>query len=617
MFLRRLPTVPTNAGRLPRFLPLILLLLVAAGLLLVAGCGGGSDDQKAKDDVVLAVVGDKDITSSYYEDRLALLEEKELPRGDDGLPLDMSQMEGKREFLQTLINKELMYRKAMQLGYDADPQVVGLRESMTSYEAGLALWADVVGDPTSTVTPEQLEAFYARMGEIRDCKFLITNFKDDAEAARAMAQGGAPWDEVVAKYHDGSKPPSGKYEITIPYGRYNTDFDADVFETEIGGVAPPIASSYGYWVLKVTGVRETSKPELEAAKAQILDITRNRMIGERRKEFIESVREKYDFFIDEDVLWICYQGLPKDEVLLDAETKQPTPRDQLKPLEIAPADLDKIFYGYKMDGELKQYTLGDYKTHFDRMSVFQRPKYGEMLGGLREKVTAELDKALLNREAQARGFFEAPEVVKKVDAKVEEVMVTKLYDDVVTFDDKISPEALDEFWREHESEYFLPESASGRLVVCRNIESARAARADIEGGMKWKGVLTKYGTDSENKSRSGKLDRIPRNGPGAIAEAMSGMTAGQISEPILLENGRYGIVRVDTVEPGRQQTLDETRENVGERIRNLRREEAFQTLLAQWAEEFGVTRYEDRLAEVASWKELTAVELPGELLPRK
>ena len=38
------------------------------------------------------------------------------------------------------------------------------------------------------------------------------------------------------------------------------------------------------------------------------------------------------------------------------------------------------------DGVKKEYTLLDYKVHFDKMSVFQRPKDSDMLGGLRNKI---------------------------------------------------------------------------------------------------------------------------------------------------------------------------------------------------------------------------------------
>lgn len=598
-----------------RFGPLLPVLVLVLALLALGGCGGG-DSGGGKDDVVLATVGDHPITADYYEAKLSKLERKELPRGDDGMPLDMSTLAGKREFLETLINKELMARKATDLGYGNDNQVKMLRESVTSYEANLQLWNDVVNEPTSVISPEDLEAFYARMGEVRDCNFVLTNTREDAEAARAMAQSGADWDDVVAKYHDGTEPPSGKYQITIPFGRYNMNFDTDVFSTEVGDVAPPIMSEYGFWVLKVNRVRDTGKPDLEEAKPQILDVFRNRLMALERKKFIESVREKFEFYINEDALMVAFAGLPEDEVMLNPETNQPTPREELKDLDIAPKDLDMTFYGYKMDGKRFDYTIRDYKTHFDRMSVFQRPKRGEMLGGMRQKITQEIDKALLNREAELRGYFEHPDVVAKVKDKAEEVMVTKLYDEVVTFDDKVTAEELDAFWADHEQDYAVPELRSGRMVICLDEKSALAAREFIMTGPKWKEVLTRFGVDQNNKSRSGKLDQMARTSINPASETMFAMDLDEVSQPVAMGAGRYAIVRLEKIEPGRQQSFEEVREAIGQRIRNQRREDSFHNLLSQWATEYGVTRYEDQLANVASWKELTQTETPGQLIPR-
>ena len=94
--------------------------------------------------VVLATVGDKEITAGYYEGRLAKLEKSELPRDEDGRPLDTAAWPGKQEFLKTLINKEVMGQKAEPAGLR--PGSPGRRrpQSLLAYEAGVAMWAEVV-----------------------------------------------------------------------------------------------------------------------------------------------------------------------------------------------------------------------------------------------------------------------------------------------------------------------------------------------------------------------------------------------------------------------------------------------------------------------------------------
>ena len=87
-------------------------------------------------------------------------------------------------------------------------------------------------------------------------------------------------------------------------------------------------------------------------------------------------------------------------------------------------------------------------------------------------------------------------------------------------------------------------------------------------------------------------------------------------EPIALDDGRYGIVRLDSVTPEWVRDLSEVSEVVDRRMREIRKEEAFQVMIDKWKQDIPVTVHEENLADLASWKELTTVELPGVPVPR-
>jgi hypothetical protein len=127
-------------------------------------------------------------------------------------------------------------------------------------------------------------------------------------------------------------------------------------------------------------------------------------------------------------------------------TQDAVKREDLQPLQVDPADYEMDFYGYEVKGEPRKYTLGDFKAAYDRMSVFERPKWGDMLGGIRQKITDEIDRALLNFDAEDRGLHQDPEVLAKVDEKIEEMLVSKLFEEGVHSDKTISPAALDSAW---------------------------------------------------------------------------------------------------------------------------------------------------------------------------
>jgi len=62
--------------------------------------------------------------------------------------------------------------------------------------------------------------------------------------------------------------------------------------------------------------------------------------------------------------------------------------------------------------------------------------------------------------------------------------------------------------------------------------------------------------------------------------------------------------------------MHEVTEALGGRIRNNRREAAFVSTLDEWREEIGVEIFEENLAELKSWNELTEVIVPDNLVPR-
>ncbi len=597
-------------------LRLALIAIVALAALSLVGCGGG-DDKAEDNDVLLATVGATEVLSSYYEDRLSLLKLEELPIDTMGQPMDMSTQEAKEKFLDILINKETMAKTAVALGYDNDPQITGARASLLSYEGGLAMWAKEISEPANTISEEQLQAFYEKMGKSRQCRYVITNFEEQAKEAYKMALSGADWEDVVAKYHDGDEDPTGKYEITVPFGRYNADFDIGVYTPEVGGVGGPISTSYGFWVLKIDSEKSGKRPPLDEAKAKILDVTRGRMISELRLEFKKGVREKYKFFINEETLWKCFQGLPADEEMFYPGTKDAVKRDDLKPLNIPTVDRELPFYGYTTpDGDERLYSLGDYKTHFDNMSVFQRPKRAQMMGGLRGKVTEELEKTLVNFEAEELGYFKDPDVLTKVDAKIEELLVNKLYQEMVTFSKRITPEELDAFWAEHEQDYFVPATRTGRLVVCATRAMADKAFAAASEGATWRDVLVDFGTDKENKSRSGKLEKIRTDAQGSIRDALFALSEGEISPAFAIENGSFGVVMLETINEPYQIELSKITESVGNRMKQIREEEAFQAQLTKWKSELNITTYPENLAGLKSWKDLTTAPVPENLVPR-
>ncbi|MCP4574504.1 MAG: hypothetical protein GY838_19305 [bacterium] len=580
---------------------LVALLCAAAWVLCVVGGCGGGDDQGA----LLAQVGDVEIRVADYEENLGLIEKNELPRDEHRQFLDMSQLEGKQEFLTTLVNKELMVNQARVLGYADDANVVAARQSLLAYEANVQMASEVMETGIKKTSDEDFARYYALIGEARTCSYLVTNFKEDAEAAREAVLGGEDWQDIRDRFHEGSSPAKGRQEITVPYGRYDEKFEAAIFATGVGEYSQPVETAYGWWLLRVENIDQADLPPLEEMKGRIDNVNFNRQKARMQMEFRDATRKKHNAWINEEALWKVYQGLPEEEQLLDPETQEPIPDDQLAPLDVTPMDLDLDFYAYDAAGERHTYTVADYKDRYDRMSTFARPKKEHMVTGLRHKIEAGFERSILNDEAKLQGYFEHPAVLAKVNHKVEEIMITNLYGDLVVFDKRITPEDLEGYWAEHADDFATPEKRTGRLVIAEDEASAAAARAQLVDGALWKDIVQEYGTDENNQKSNGKLSEVAKTATGPVADALFAMAVEALSEPVDVGDGRYAVVRCDAITPMVPATIEDSNQRIGAAIRGQRKEDAFQQLLAKWTDEIGVVRHDENLDQVQSWEELT------------
>jgi len=597
--------MPARPGR-RRPAALLSILAVLALVLLplaLAGCG-----QKAADDeTVLAKVGDREITAGYYKSKLKKMQRNQLPRDEEGQVIDTSTLPGKEAFLDVLINKDLMVLKGLELGYDRDANIAAAKRQLTEYHAMTVFWVDEMGDPATFVSNEDLDYYYSRLGEKRDCDFIITDFEDQAWAAREAAQNGTPWEEIKKEYHSPYADPDRETRITIPWGQYRDDFERAVFGTEVGEVTEPIRTQYGYWILRVNGISHDEKPDLDAIKVRVLESIRQRNMNLAQEDLRAELRRKHNFEINDDVLMTAFLGLPEGETIIDETTGKPTPRDELKPLDVPSDQLDEILMSYNLAAGPQVYTLGDYKARFDEMNVFERPKKSELLGGFRARLIQDAGKTILVDEARSRGYFEDPRTIERASEQVEEMIVEKVHSDVIDYEQYVSPEAIEAFWQEHKEEYFVPETRHGFMASCKDRETALLAREAVLEGKTWKQVNKMYGNDPVVEERFGRLHAVRATEEGPAKDVLFSLDAGELSQPIETPTG-WVIVRCDRIEDAFQPKMEDRVDAIGQRIRAVRQDEALNDALAKWRDQYGVTVYPEALAEMPSQEELNALD---------
>jgi hypothetical protein len=465
------------------------------------------------------------------------------------------------------------------------------------------LWKDEIGDPSKYVSEADLDYYYSRLGERRDCDFLITDTEAEALEARQAVLDGMPWSEAVARFHSGQLREGVPPTIGVPWGQYRDEFERPIFDVAEGEITQPIETEHGWWLLRVNAVVMEEKPELEAIRGKVLASIAKRNENLRREDMIERASAEHNLMIDEEALRIVFEGLPQTENIIDPDTQQPVPQDQLQNLDVDSKNYDKVLMSYDLSSGPYVMTVADYKAGFDKQNVFERAKRAEMLGGLRTKLRSAAERAIMVDEARTRGYFEDERVREESYRKIEEMLVDKVHREVVAYEEYVSPEELEAFWAEHGDEYAKPERRSAHMVRCADRATAEAARqAIVSGEATWKQINRQFGNDPELDKVFGRIVQMRPDDPSPVRETLFALEVGEISQPFEIPGG-WAVVQLDKILEPTQPTMVESAEIVGQRIRNIRMDEALRALLDQWKEEFGVTVYEDRLAEMPSWQE--------------
>ncbi len=373
---------------------------------------------------------------------------------------------------------------------------------------------------------------------------------------------------------------------------------------------------YGYWIARLDEILPNKVPPLDAHYRELI---RRSVIAHKKKQlkdaFLRESERKHEFKLDETALWIIYQGLPENEAYLDSVTNKPIPKEQLQPLDIPLEDMDRFFMScrFNLDEEPTTWTIGDYKALYDNLSTFARPKKNQLLGGVRKKIVNDLvDRRLLLEEARERGYYDDPRVTGETRRKTEEMMLTRLHDELVKVDDYVGPAEIDSFWKEHSSEFRKYEMREGHIIYCPDEETAKRALADARDGKDWPTLLRTYGVKMTGAAEDGSFKLLVTDEETPEKTTLFALEkAGDLSEPFASQ-GKWAVVRLDRIQPGHQPTLDEVRDVVAKRIVAIRKDRLLRKLLDQWREDYGVTVHEDVLRRARSWDELQAAAGDGE-----
>lgn len=238
------------------------LALCALSLTLCA-CSG-SDISKSSQ--VLARVGDKEITSVYFERQLA-----ELP---ESIREFSSRGEGKRAALDGLVNREILYAQALKKHVDDDAELTRKLDDLKKELIIKAYLQKEIAGKIS-VDDREIENFYNQnpdeyrhREEIRISQIVVP---DQAKAAEIMEKLSIKRDfgELAANHSTDKASAAHKGDVGwFTMKKLPPEIRDSVFKLSAGEVSKPFKMGESFEIYKVTDRRSTSF-ELDKVKETI------------------------------------------------------------------------------------------------------------------------------------------------------------------------------------------------------------------------------------------------------------------------------------------------------------------------------------------------------------
>ncbi len=536
-----------------------------------------------RENVVLAKVGDRLITLDKFEELYQKVDKKNIP-GE-------SREERLQNFLETLVQKEIMAIKADELGYDKDPQVV--RGMSVFRRLGLqgAYLKFYVADKVE-ITEDKMREYYENINTTIAMKQIIVDTMEEAEEVYRQLEDGNDFESVCRQYSKGDDAEQGGKVTNAKFNLFPPQYRDELRDKGPGGYTRPLLSPMGYVIVKVVKV---TKPKHSASydemKAQVRDGVRGLEEMRLVNEVNEEMRRKAGVEWNMDNIRIAFEALPPDR----PPTNPPRRDEEKYPLlKFDEADLGRPLVTYKN----KSVTLGDFSDMYDRTSFFERPRRAMRLGGIRGFLLRSMMNELITDEMERSRIEEKPEVREILETKQEELMVHRMHDDLVTSQTVVKGEEIKSYYRDNIERYRTPEKRRFGVILAGSRSTAQEARDVLEQGVPLAEVAKLYSIDEMTRDRGGETDLVAKGNQPEVDEVGFALAEiGDISEPFETSKGWVVMKLMEKAEE-RTLSLEEVKEAVERDIKRMKEDERLKGLIAKWKKGMSVDVHEEHLKKV-------------------
>jgi peptidyl-prolyl cis-trans isomerase C len=579
----------------PRGLGALAALAASALLMLAASHSAGSPvvrriidgvpdtGQFLPDSVVLARVNEREYTvkefvysfyGSYAEDR---------PQPDSA---------GRVEFLNTLINKDVLGRTARAAGYKLGFEDRSVMRETRERALSNILYSRAVVD-SAVVTEADIQRVYEQYKYSQHLRHI--QFADQATAERIrldLQRGKITWKDAHKKYSQALHDPGPEGDLGW-VGRQTMLFALaeQVFSLNPGELSQVFEDGDGFQIVQCIERKPVPVPSLESRRNTIADQIRKYKAGLISDRLIAALAARAHLVLDTtNVAWAA-TFFPDPQKMTRDENGSTTLNIDATIPDFATADTSRVLARW----EGGRMSLGDFTHAYTDISPIVRPPVNtaDALGRQVSNFVLEPYKAKL---AEERGYDRDTVVVVQINAKEEQILVEKMYEDSVASKVHVTKTERQQYYAKHMASYMTYPSVRFAAIPRANQKAADSLIARLKSGVKAEDVIRE---DSLAGRPTGAIQTMRENEHGPLHKIVfEELRPGQIGTFGPDKSGAMGVVQLLEYNPGRQLSFAESEGMIDESLQNVKAEAILNKMLKRLRARYHITSRPDLVTRV-------------------
>ncbi len=551
------------------------LVTIALAAILLAGCG------KDEDATVVIVNGEEisvSLVHSYFERQGAVFNSYE------------EEFKTKRDAIDSLVDYKLLIKGAYEAGLGVDPEIEKLVQAQRANFLFDELYRIEVRDKLA-VTDQELREFYDRMKKERKISHILVATQAEADSVLRELSSGADFATVARLVSlDQSSAVRGGDLGFVSWGANLVDeFRDAAFTLPVGQVSGAVKTDFGFHIIKVTEERDAELQSFDDMKPIVQQILGSRRSMVVETAFVEKMLAQAAVQINEEATSLLLERL--DMYYPDTIGGVPRPENFFPNMELLkPFEQQMVLASYT-GGEL---TVESYLSKLVDVPEAYRPRFDDVEAMRKTIFQLEL-KNILEYEAERQKLEDRPEYQKRVTDFREGLMVDKFVRQILGRSISVSEDEIYEYYNNHSDEFTQPLQFHLLEIQVDSLAQIQKLVEQVREGADFAALARQHTNRPGMNEAGGDLGWVSSTRFPRLWESASRLSAGETSDFIINENGKYSVIKVVEVSESRLLPITDVTAAVQNKVIELKRSSAMVDWLRAEREKSKIEVFEDVL----------------------